>query len=132
VRSTSLVILCILLFNQCLAAISNAQQFSSVANKLDDNTLVICTGAEVKFISSFDYFEFGKIVEVAPSVDADLSVKCPIETGIPVSDVHHNSLEVVHQSRASLHLERSDLKEAPFISKPYSYAITRAPPIIYS
>lgn len=131
-RFTTLFVLCILLFNQCLAAVANAQQFSSAANKLDDNTLVICTGSEIKFISSIDYFEFGKIVEVAPSVDADLTIKCPVDTALQASDVQHNSLEIVHQSRAKLSFERHYLRESPFISIAYNIALTRAPPVLFS
>lgn len=58
------ILLLSLVFNQGLGMLNSAYAMSSMQSFSDDDTLVICTGKSVKWISALEYYTSGNIVEV--------------------------------------------------------------------
>lgn len=68
---TSLLLLS-LIFNQGLGMLSSATSMSAMQNFANDDTLAICTGTRVKWISAAIFYQSGDIVEVkAPNNTPD-------------------------------------------------------------
>ena len=128
VRTNSLFLLIILLLNQCLASLANAHQFTYAKNKVDDSVLVICTGSQVKYISSVEYFEFGNIVEVASKLDTDQKPLCPLENSLQALDSVSDSNCVQCSYRTGLNIKPYWLPLKPYTFTPFNIAIGRAPP----
>ncbi|MFW8589910.1 hypothetical protein ACOI22_03815 [Glaciecola sp. 2405UD65-10] len=127
-RTKSLFLLIILLFNQCLASIANANQFTHAVNKVDDSVLVICTGSQVKYISSVDYFKFGKIVEVNSNLDTEQKPLCPVENTLQALDLVSEPYSLLCSYRTSLSLKSLSLPVKPYTFTPFNLATARAPP----
>jgi hypothetical protein len=71
ILSTSLLLA--LLFNQALGMLNSASAMSAMQNFANDDTLAICTGTRVKWISASIFYQSGDIVEVeAPSNTPDI------------------------------------------------------------
>ncbi len=68
---TTLLLLA-LIFNQGLGMLSSATAMSAMQNFANDDTLAICTGTRVKWISAAIFYQSGDIVEVkAPNNTPD-------------------------------------------------------------
>lgn len=68
----STLLLLALIFNQGLGMLSSASAMSAMQNFANDETLVICTGTQVKWISAAIFYQSGDIIEVeAPSNTPD-------------------------------------------------------------
>jgi hypothetical protein len=68
----STLLLLALIFNQGLGMLSSSSAMSAMQDFADDDTLAICTGTRVKWISAAIFYQTGDIVEVeAPSSTPD-------------------------------------------------------------
>jgi len=68
----STLLLLALLFNPGLSMLSSANAMSGMQRFADEDTLAICTGTRVKWISAAIFYQSGDIVEVdAPSQTPD-------------------------------------------------------------
>jgi hypothetical protein len=68
----SMLLLLALIFNQGLGMLSSAKAMSEMQSFADEDTLAICTGMSVKWISASIFYHSGEFVEVdAPNETPD-------------------------------------------------------------
>lgn len=110
---------------------ANAQAFAHKNNSFDNDTLVICTGTQVKIISSIQFYEFGKIVEVSTSLEhSDLNdLSCPIDTGIEPSKLSNSHTQSTLEQRVNFLQLSAYIRQNPYLSISFPQALTRAPPL---
>jgi hypothetical protein len=66
------LLLLALIFNQGLGILSSANAMSGMQSFADEDTLAICTGTSVKWISAAIFYQSGELIEVdAPSETPD-------------------------------------------------------------
>lgn len=95
----SIIIVLSLLLNQGLGVLNSASAMSSMQAFSDDDTLAICTGAQVKWISAAIFYASGNIVEVEAPDDTPQNlheVSCVFAqlNDSPKDDIFH-ALQVV-------------------------------------
>ena len=129
----SALLLLALIFNQGLGMLSSASAMSAMQSFADDDTLAICTGTRVKWISAAIFYDSGDIIEVeAPISTPDNlhQVSCVFGqlNDSPVDDKFTSLKILANESVTPIVLKAKLL----FVATDYANNfLARGPPIFY-
>ena len=125
-------ILCILFASQGgMVAFAQQQQLSAIQSKTHGDTELICTGAQMKWISVSLTEELGRFVFVDGPDDVDqrmLENACPAGTMSDLQSAVAVISDAIVVSFSRFHALVRSLRQRPYTSFTYQTALSRAPP----
>lgn len=129
-RFTLLLFTIILCLNSALSTLASAAKFAHANDSLNENSLVICTGSQVKIISSYHYFELGQVLELETlEVEAELAdISCPLDNSLEPSAVLTTIANTAKAQKISFHRLYVSLQQSLLSFERYNSALSRAPP----
>jgi hypothetical protein len=125
------ILLLSLVLNQGLSVFASSSAMAKMQSYADENTLAICTGQSVKWISADIFYQSGELVEV--DVQADIpdtlhEVSCVLAqlADLPKTLAEHNNLQFTTNVFSVLPFTESIRHKKSLFSAFFS---SRAPPI---
>ena len=126
----SVLVVIAMIFNGTAAVIGSAWAANSAQQYATDDTMMICTGSQFKWISATDYFASGEMVFVDPPTDAPASVDNLDCSYLFLAEQHidDNSLPKLIDPNIAYQAMVMAIAQRPYTAFAYNTAQTRAPP----
>lgn len=119
-----------MVFNSTAAVIGSAWAVSNAQQYATDDTMMICTGSQFKWISTEEYFSKGEMVFIDPPNDAPTSVDNLQCSFLYVAEqyIDNNVLPAQIDKGIAYQAKALAIAQRPYTAFAYNSAQTRAPP----
>ncbi|MDO6841902.1 hypothetical protein Q4602_20665 [Paraglaciecola chathamensis] len=130
-RFISVLVMLALMFSSTATVLAASWQVNQAQQYASDDAMLICTGSQIKWISTQAFFDTGDMVFIDPPTDAPAELgqmECPNQF---LSDHYTEVLSIVKLDDNTIAYKAlvSRLARRPYTAYAYQTAQSRAPPI---